>query len=143
MTAKRRGSTRVLARGDYHRVLHWRELFRREGGNLHWIAQTASEMHDVFENIRVLAAAGAMGVYHHGTRTDNLWLAGEIDKVKDYLQCIRDQGMQVGLATHIPEVIEYAEEQGWDVDFYMACFFNLSVAPRESGLVTGKGTTAA
>jgi hypothetical protein len=129
-----------LARGDYHRVLYWRELFRREGGELHWIAQTASEMHDVFENIRILAAAGAIGIYHHGTRTDQLWHAGEVDRVQDYLRCIRDEGLQVGLATHVPEVIEYAEEHGWDVDFYMACFYNLSVKPRESGLVTGQGS---
>ena len=134
------GINTLLARGDYHRILYWRELFRREGGELHWIAQTASEMHDVFENIRVLAAAGAMGIYHHGTRTDQLWHAGEIATVKDYLQHIRDQGLQVGLATHLPEVIEHADEQGWDVDFYMACFYNLSVQPRESGLVTGKGS---
>ncbi len=134
------GINTLLARGDYHRILHWRELFRREGGELHWIAQTASEMHDVFENIRVLAAAGAVGIYHHGTRTDQLWHAGEIATVKDYLQHIRDQGLQVGLATHIPEVIEHADEQGWDVDFYMACFYNLSVKPRESGLVNGQGS---
>ena len=43
--------------------------------------------------------------------------------------------MQVGLGTHIPEVIEYAEDKGWDVDFYMACFYNLSRKPRESALV--------
>ncbi len=134
------GINTLLARGDYHRILYWRELFRREGGELHWIAQTASEMHDIFENIRVLAAAGAMGIYHHGTRTDQLWHAGEIATVKDYLQHIRDQGVLVGLATHIPEVIEYAEEHGWEVDFYMACFYNLSVQPRESGLVSGQGS---
>ena len=50
------GINTVQARGDYHRVLHWIELFRRQGGQLHWIAQTASEMHDVFQNIRILAS---------------------------------------------------------------------------------------
>jgi len=129
------GINAVQARGDYHRVLHWIELFRRQGGQLHWIAQTASEMHDVFQNIRILAAAGAMGVYHHGTRTDRYWQEGQIDRVEDYLKCMRDAGVQVGLGTHIPEVIVYAEEKGWDVDFYMACMYNLSRKPRESALV--------
>lgn len=56
------GINTIQARGDYHRILYWLELFRREGGQLHWIAQTASEMHDVFQNIRVLAAAtGRLG----------------------------------------------------------------------------------
>ena len=126
------GINTLQARGDYHRILHWVELFRREGGKLHWIAQTASEMSDVFQNIRILAAAGVIGIYFHGSRTDRLWLAGRIDEAEDYLKCIRDCGVQVGLGTHTPEVIEYAEEKGWDIDFYMACFYNLHRKPRES-----------
>ena len=131
------GINTVQARGDYHRVLYWIELFRRQGGELHWIAQTASEMHDVFQNIRVLAAAGTIAIYHHGTQTDRFWRAGQIDKVEDYLKCMRDSGVQVGLGSHIPEVIEYAEERDWDLDFYMTCFYNLSRKPRESALVSG------
>ena len=132
------GINTIQARGDYHRILYWIELFRREGGQLHWIAQTASEMSDVFQNIRVLAAAGAVGIYHHGARTDRLWLERQVDKVNDYLKCIRDCGVQVGLGTHTPEVIQYAETKGWDVDFYMACFYNLYRQPRESALVAGQ-----
>ena len=103
---EREGINTVQARGDYHRILHWLELFRREGGKLHWIAQTASEMHDVFQNIRIIAAAGAIGIYFHGTQTDKLWQQGKIDQVRDYLKCMRDCNVQVGLGTHIPEVIE-------------------------------------
>ncbi|MBT3274051.1 MAG: hypothetical protein HN368_12915 [Spirochaetales bacterium] len=132
------GINALQARGDYHRILYWLELFCREGGNLQWIAQTASEMSDVFQNIRILAAADSAGIYHHGTSTDRFWQEGRVDKVNDYLKCIRDSGVQVGLGTHIPEVIEYAEEKDWDIDFYMACFYNLSRKPRESALVSGK-----
>lgn len=130
------GINTIQARGDYHRILHWLELFRRENGTLHWIAQTASEMADVFSNIRVSAAAGAIGIYHHGTQTDKFWQEERIDDVLDYLKCMRDCGVQVGLGTHIPEVIEYAEENAWDVDFYVACFYNISRKPRESALVS-------
>ena len=137
------GINAVQARGDYHRVLHWLELFRREGGQLHWIAQTASEMHDNFQNIRVLAAAGAVGIYHHGSRTDRMWKAGAIDGVDDYLKCMRDCGVQVGLGSHIPEVFEYVEERGWDVDYYMTCLYNLSRDERESALVSGNQAAAA
>jgi hypothetical protein len=136
------GINTVQARGDYHRILYWIELFRREGGQLHWIAQTASEMHDVFQNIRILAAAGAIGIYHHGSQTDRFWREGRIDEVEDYLRCMRDCGVQVGLGTHIPEVIQYAEDRGWDVDFYMACLYNLSRRPRQSALVSGIDTAA-
>ncbi|MFW6161204.1 MAG: hypothetical protein ACODAJ_00455 [Planctomycetota bacterium] len=132
------GINTLQARGDYHRVLHWVELHRRRGGRLHWIAQTASEMHDVNQNIRVLATAGAVGVYHHGARTDNWWLDGHIDRVEDRLKCMRDCGVQVGLGTHTPEVIDYAEERGWDLDFYMTCLYNLNRQHRESALVAGR-----
>ncbi|MHC4252676.1 MAG: hypothetical protein ACYS9X_26460, partial [Planctomycetota bacterium] len=67
------GINAFQGRADYHRVLHWLELFRRKGGHLHWIAQTASEMHDFAQNVRIAAAAGAVGIYHHGARTDKLW----------------------------------------------------------------------
>jgi len=132
------GINTVQARGDYHRVLHWIELFRRQGGTLQWVAQTASEMHDGFQNIRVLAAAGAIAIYHHGTRTDNLWHDGRIDQVRDSLACMRDSGVVVGLGTHIPEVVAYAEEHGWDVDFYMTSLYNLGRTPRESAVVSGR-----
>ena len=129
------GINTLQARGDFHRILYWVELFKRGGGKLHFIAQTASEMHDVFSNIRVIAATGAVGIYHHGSKTDNLWLDGRIDEVEDYLKCMRDSGVQVGLASHIPEVIDYVEERGWDLDFYMTCFYNLNRKKRESALV--------
>ena len=136
--AEAAGINTVQARGDYHRILYYIELFRRAGGKLHWIAQTASEMHDVFQNIRILGAAGAIGIYHHGSQTDKFWKAGKIDQVEDYLKCMRDQGVMVGMASHMPEVIEYAEDKGWDLDFYMTCFYNLSREERHSMLVTGK-----
>lgn len=132
------GINTLQARGDYHRILYWLELFRRKGGQLHWIAQTASEMHDVFQNIRIIAAAGAIGIYHHGSQTDHFWQEGQIDKVEDYLKCTRDCGVLVGLGTHIPDVIRHAEERDWDLDFYMASFYNLSRKPRHSVFVTGK-----
>ncbi len=129
------GINTLQARGDYHRVLHWVELFRRGGGGLHWIAQTASEMHDVLQNIRILAAAGAAGIYHHGARTDTWWREGCIDRVEERLKCMRDCGVRVGLGTHVPDVVDYAESAGWDLDFYMTCVYNLSRRPRESALV--------
>lgn len=131
------GINTFQGRGDYHRVLHWVELFRREGGKLHWIVQTASEMHDIDQNIRICAAAGAAGIYHHGSRTDSLWKQGKQGVVQDRLKQIRDTGVRVGLGTHMPEVIKYVEEHGWDVDFYMACFYNISRIDRDSPLVAG------
>jgi hypothetical protein len=92
-------------------------------------------MFDGLSNIRVIAATGAEGIYLHGTKVNNWWLDGEIDKAEDYLKCMRDCGVQVGIGSHIPEVFDYVEEKGWDVDFYMTCFYNLQRQKRESALV--------
>jgi len=131
------GVRTLMTRGDY-RMLEWVDLHRREGGRLNVVSQTASEMHDVFSNIRVLAAAGVEAIYHHGTQTDKFWREGRIDRTLDYLKCMRDSGVAVGLGTHQPEIIDYAEQHGWDVDFYMASFYNLSRVPRESMAITGR-----
>lgn len=38
----------------------------------------------------------------------------------------------------MPEVMEYAEEHRWDIDFYMASVYNISRIERISSAVTGK-----
>jgi hypothetical protein len=121
---ERQGLNAMQTRGDRHIIRVLRE-YRNEGGTLQWIAQTASEMRDLPGNISSIAAAGAIACYHHGTRTDGLWRNGRLDEVRDLLSVMRDSGMAVGVGTHLPEVIGYIEEHGWDVDFYMACFYTL------------------
>jgi len=124
---ERCGLNTMQSRGDRHIRRMIRE-YRNEGGTLQWIAQTASELADQHGHIRQLAEE-AVGVYLHGTRTDALWLDGRIDEAREYLKVIRDAGVVVGLGTHRPEVIEHVEERGWDLDFYMACFYTLSPEP--------------
>ena len=96
------------SRGDRHilRLLH---EYRLDGGRIQWVAQTASELADIPRNIRECAAAGAAGIYHHGSATDSMWAAGRIEDVRPRLKAMRDAGVLVGLGTHIPEVIDYAE----------------------------------
>lgn len=131
------GVRTIVVRGDYDRLGHL-EMYRRAGGRMNVICQTASEMHDVFRNIRICAAAGAEAIYHHGTQTDRFWLSGQIDRTNDYLKCMRDSGVSVGLCTHTPEVIDYACQKQWDVDFFMCCFYNPGKGRiRQSAIVSG------
>jgi len=111
------------SRGDRH-IMRLLRVHRDEGGKLYWIVQTASEMADIPKNIKTIASNGAIGIYHHGSKTDEYWKNGQIDKVNEMLKVMRDTGVMVGLGSHIPEALEYAEEKGWDIDFYMACFYN-------------------
>jgi hypothetical protein len=136
LRCQRLGMRTVQTRADRHLLRVLRE-FRNAGGTMDWIAQTASELADLEGNVRQIAAAGAIGAYHHGSRTDRLWLEGRIDTIRPLLACMRDQGLQVGVGTHIPEVIDYIEERGWDVDFYMACLYNLNRKPRDGAIVAG------
>jgi len=130
------GITAMQSRADRHMMRVIRE-YRQLGGTMHWIAQTASELADLSANVRQIAAMGAIGAYHHGSRTDRLWMEGRIDEIVPLLKTMREAGLQVGVGTHIPEVIDYIEERGWDVDFYMACLYNLNRTPRDGAIVSG------
>lgn len=120
------------SRGDRH-ILRLLNEHRLEGGHLQWIAQTASELADIPANIRSLAAEGAIGIYHHGSQTDKFWAVGKIEQAREMLKVMRDAGVQTGLGTHIPEVIDYVESKGWDLDFYMTSLYNLSRPRAETG----------
>jgi hypothetical protein len=125
------------SRGDKHiiRLLH---EYRQEGGRIQWIAQTASEITDTKRNISDILKENPIGIYHHGTRTDRLWAEGRIEEAREALKMVRQAGKQVGLGTHIPEVIDYVESKGWDIDFYMSCLYNLSRTPEEASKLAGR-----
>ena len=113
------GINTVQLRADQHIMRILRE-FRQEGGQLNWIAQTASEVANFAGNIRQIAAdPSAAAIYHHGSVTDNLYQAGRTGELRERLKIMRDAGLPVGLGTHKPEVIRLCEDEDWDVDFYM------------------------
>ncbi len=119
------GINTFQSRGDRHQMRAYME-HRDGGGRMQWIAQTASEFADIPANIRQIAFYEPVAIYHHGTHTDNCWHAGNIDVVADTVKCIKDAGLPAGVGTHIPQVIAYAEDKGWETDFYMCCFYNLA-----------------
>lgn len=63
------------------------------------------------------------GLAHHGEHTDRLFKNGELDKIEDFLKKIRDAGILVGVSTHMPDVVDFVESKGWDIDFYMCCVY--------------------
>jgi hypothetical protein len=97
------------------------ELCRRfidGGGKMHYMSINSNP-----EDIEPIAQAGGIGIAHHGESTDNLFKAGKLDKIHDFLKRVRDAGLMVGVSTHMPAVIEAIEDKGWDVDYYMACVY--------------------
>jgi hypothetical protein len=136
-TCEAAGINTWQSRGDKHimRLLH---EYRLEGGRIQWIAQTASEFADIPRNIREIAALRPLGIYHHGAQTDRFWAAGKIEQAREMLKVVRQTGVQVGLGTHVPEVIDYVESKAWDLDFYMTCVYNLSRTREEAERVAAR-----
>lgn len=119
------GINTFQSRGDRHQMRMYLE-HQLKGGRIQWIAQTASEFADIRANILEISRYQPVAIYHHGTHTDNAWHLGRIDTIRDLVKFIKDQGLPAGIGTHIPAVIEYAEEHGWETDFYMGCLYNLA-----------------
>ena len=45
-----------------------------------------------------------------------------IERLPDYLKMIRDHGMVPGLSAHMPELIVFSDEQGYDVETYIQIY---------------------
>ena len=130
------GINTMQSRGDAV-IFERLRAYREAGGTMHWICQTASEHPDTYENIREIASHNPIAIYYHGSMSDRHWQAGTFDTVRDYLKAIRDTGAMVGIAAHLPEIWRYVEDNGWDVDFYMACFYNIAKGEARGLLAEG------
>lgn len=100
--------------------------FREEGEEMQWICLCSPEQVADKKKFASVLELDPLGIAFHGEVTDKIWRGGKIDTALDTLAQIRDAGVLVGLSTHNPEVIEYAEENNWDIDFYMACVYRKS-----------------
>jgi hypothetical protein len=98
------------------------ELFRRyldAGGKMHFLVIASGDP----KVLPKLAQGGCIGAAHHGEVTDNLFKAGKLDQVNEYLKHVRQSGMLVGVSTHMPAVVDAIESKGWDLDYYMTCVY--------------------
>jgi hypothetical protein len=125
------------SRADRH-IMRVLNEYRLEGNSIQWIAQTAPEYGELRRNLSEIAAHRPIGIYHHGAQTDRYWNEGRIEEVREALKAIRQTGAQVGLGTHIPDVVDYAESKGWDLDFYMTCVYNLGRTREEASRMAGR-----
>ena len=120
-------------------VLRTIRHYQQRGGQMNLIFQPYMPL-ELSQNLSMMKEARPIGVYHQGTTTDNLYEAGQVQQIRDNLKRIRETGVLVGLGTHRPDVIELAEAEGWDVDFYMACLQNarLSRENAPGAYITGE-----
>jgi hypothetical protein len=101
------------------------ERHRQQGGKLQVFLLNREKPEEV------IARAHPIGMAHHGEATDAAFRAQKMDEVREFTKRVRQAGVLVGVSTHKPEVIEYIEERGWDVDFFMGCVYNRTRTPDE------------
>jgi hypothetical protein len=113
--------------------------YRNEGGTMNVLFQSYPAI-DLEINLRMMMAYKPIAIYHQGGTADQMVESGEIDRLKNRLQMIRQTGVPVGLGTHEPETVLRAEEESWGADFYMTCLYNARKQQRgqQSGFITGK-----
>jgi len=96
------------------------DRFEADGGRMHLIVQ------GIGDPVAFYKARKPLAMYHHGGRTDRAWMDGKISSVRDWCTQVRDLGCMVGVGSHKPEVLALVEDQGWDVDFYAGCVYNIT-----------------
>ena len=106
--------------------------YRAEGGKMQLVLLADFALMKDPKLLPEVAKLGPLGIGHHGNRTDERFRNGEKDKIKDSLKAVRDTGVMVGLSTHNPAVIDTAEGEGWDVDYYQCCLYRVSRTPEEA-----------
>jgi hypothetical protein len=113
---------------------------REAGGKLQFFLLHDGAMRTDWKLVKEIAKLGPIGIAHHGNQTDNLFREGRMNEVRDFLKAVRDSGVMVGLSCHNPAVIDYVEGNGWDIDYYQACFYNAGRSREEIRAASGGNT---
>ena len=78
---------------------------------------------------KIISQAQPFAMLHHGSATDQAFAGGKPQQVLDYVNAVHDQGLLAGVSTHNPENVRTIANEGWPVDFFMTCFYNMSRRP--------------
>ncbi len=107
---------------DPDRALPYLRLLREGGSKLQFIC-----LHADRAKIReAVELAQPIAMVHHGGVTDRLFAEGKSGQVHDYVKAAHDAGVLAGVSAHNPDCIRRAADEGWEVDFFMACFYHLT-----------------
>jgi len=102
-------------------------LARERGSQIQWMALFDSKRDDLAEVLKLHPVA----VAHHGGVTDSLMRGGKKGQIHDFVKRVHDAGLPAGISTHSPQILIELDDEGWENDFFMGCFFYLSRTPEE------------
>jgi len=120
------------------RTLQDLDRHRKAGGKLHWLCLGKPDWDQNVDRIADAARRKPVGIAPHGALAERLHRQDRLKVLRDLLRRIRDQGVLVGLSAHNPALIQLAEEQKWDVDYYMCCLYYLTRPRPEYQKLLGK-----
>jgi len=107
---------------DPGRALPYLRPLREGGSKLQFIC-----LHSQREKIRAaIEQTQPIAVVHHGGATDQLFAEGKANFVHDYIKAVHDCGVLAGVSAHNPDCIKRVADEGWEVDFFMTCFYFLT-----------------
>ena len=107
---------------DPDRAIPYLRLLRARGSKMQFIC-----LHAQREKIReAVDLTHPIAMVHHGGATDALFAEGKAGQVHDYVKAAHDCGMLAGVSAHNPDCIKRVADEGWEVDFFMTCFYFLT-----------------
>lgn len=92
---------------------------REMGSKMHFLA-LHSKREKLAEFVR---DTQPIAVAHHGGATDTMFARGKAQEVHDYVKAVHDQGLLAGVSAHNPDNIKRIADEGWEVDYFMTCFY--------------------
>ena len=116
------GINTMIGRTDLHIIRLLLEYWD-EGGRIQWFAQTCPGVGPHQKCIDRAAANGAHACHIHGGVMDHLLAQGRLDEISQEIGEIRRRGMLAGIASHRPQVFEWAE-MNLDLDYYMCSYYD-------------------
>lgn len=107
---------------DPDRAIPYVRLLRERGSKLQFLC-----LHAQREKIReAINRTHPIAMVHHGGVTDALFAEGKAGLVHDYVKTAHDCGVLAGVSAHNPDCIQRMADEGWEVDFFMTCFYFLT-----------------
>lgn len=118
------GINAVQSRGSMP-IMGVLEKYRALGGRLLWLAQTSKDLSTFDDELDEMMKYAPSALCIHGELSDALYLSEQLDLLPVLLDKLRRKSLPVGICSHFPEVLAYAEEQNLRPDYYMASVYNL------------------
>ena len=86
----------------------------------------------------VIRDTAPIAIVHHGGVTDELFRQGKGDQVRDFVKRVHDLGILAGVSAHNPDNIRRIADAGWENDFFMTCFYQVSRTVEEQRKLLGR-----